>query len=43
MTYIDRTARRHAEQQKRARAMMEAREIKQINRQERVKREGVKA
>jgi hypothetical protein len=43
MTYIDRTARRHAEQQKRRRQQLEAWEIKQINRQERVKREGVKA
>jgi serine/threonine-protein kinase RIO1 len=43
VTYIERAARRHAEQQKRRREMMEAWEIKQINRAERAKREGVRA
>jgi serine/threonine-protein kinase RIO1 len=42
MTYIERAARRHAEQQKRRREMMEAWEIKQLNRAERAKREGVR-
>lgn len=43
MTHIERTARRHAEQQKRRREMMEAWEIKQLNRELRTKREGEKA
>lgn len=43
MTYTERTARRHAEQQRRRRAQMEAWEIKQLNREARTKREGVKA
>jgi hypothetical protein len=43
MTCIERAARRHAEQQKRRRQQLEAWEIKQINRELRTKREGVKA
>jgi hypothetical protein len=43
ITLMDVRARKHAEQQKRRRAQLEAWEIKQINRAERAKREGVRA
>jgi hypothetical protein len=40
---MDVQARKHAEQMKRRRQQLEAWEIKQINRAERAKREGVRA
>jgi acetyl-CoA acetyltransferase len=42
ITLMDVQARKHAEQMKRRRQQLEAWEIKQINRAERAKREGVR-
>jgi hypothetical protein len=43
ITLMDMQALKHAQQQRRRRAQLEAWEIKQINRAERAKREGVRA
>jgi len=43
ITLMDVRARKHAEQQKRRRAQLEAWEIKQLNREARKHREGAKA